>query len=225
MKRTWYLIPAALVCAAFVLAVIVRFSYTDTVAGELSTYEYAADNSLTFEDIFEQNGITSPEDLVSRADLAAKVRFDGERTVRSDAFYSAVEVEEVYKGDPSLLGQTVIVTETVSTFQQTRFLNASAYMKLWVPLEEGCEYIVLLQKIPFSPQRELNDLEQRQYYPVTNSPAGCYLVEDGKSAPLQDGMPCTLDTLKGYPLYAFDQQQVDAYYALKETVLPLLGAA
>ena len=38
-------------------------------------------------------------------------------------------------------------------------------------------------------------------------------------------MTCTLDTLKGQPLYAFDQQQVDAYYALKETVLPLLGAA
>lgn len=221
MKRKWYLIPAALVLACVLFAGIVRVSYTDTVAGELHTYLFLPGGE-NWDAVFQKNGIQSPEDLPAQADVIVKARFDGERRVRSNAFYSAVSVEEVYRGEKSLAGTSILVTESISTFQSTRFLNG-AMMPMWVPLHKGAEYVLLLKHVPFAKERALNGFQSRQYFPVTNTPAGCYLLEHGKRTGVVAKQDCTTDDLAGYAFYTQDPQQADAYYAIKEAVFKKLG--
>lgn len=222
MKGKWYLIPVTLIGICMLFAGIVRLSYTENVSKELYDYQYETE-SEDWNKIFQENKISGPDDLLSQSDLVAKIQFDGERIIRSNAFYSSVKVENVYKGNSALKGQSIILTETVSVFQSTRFLNASATMKMWVPLSTGFEYIVLLKKIPFSAQRIQNDFQKRQYYPITNSPAGCYLLENKNSRALKKGETTTLETLRGQPLYTFDQQQMNTYYTLEKAIFNKLG--
>ena len=95
---------------------------------------------------------------------------------------------------------------------------------MWVPLSKGSEYLMLLKKFPFAKERALNDFQQKQYYPVTNSPAGCYLFEHGKKTVFSaKAGRSTLPTLAGMALYANNQQQVDEYYQMKDQVLKQLN--
>ncbi|QKO30792.1 hypothetical protein [Caproicibacterium lactatifermentans] len=99
---------------------------------------------------------------------------------------------------------------------------------MWIPLQKNSEYLVLLKKLPFDKARKLNDFQQRQYYPVTNSPAGCFLLGSAKKTFLssdKDAKSPNLQTLAGESLFASSQQQIDEYYQIKEQVLQELKIA
>ena len=223
MKRKWYLIPMALFLACVVFAGIIRLSYTDSVKNEISSYLYLPGTEKSWETVFKEANVQNTSDLVKQADLIAQVQFNGERLVRDNGLYSTVHVQKIYKGDIQREGQDIILTESMSVFQKTKFLNCS--MPMWIPLQKGSEYLVLLEKIPFNKARKLNDFQQRQYYPITNSPAGCFLLGSAKKTSLssfKDVKNPNLKTLAGKSLYPTNQQQIDGYYQIKKQVFQKL---
>ena len=223
MKRKWYLIPMALFLTCAVFAGIIRFSYTDSVKNEISSYLYLPVTEKSWETVFKDAGVQNTNDLVKQADLIAQVQFNGERLVRGNGLYSTVHVQKLYKGDVQRKEQNIILTESMSVFQKTKFLNCD--MPMWIPLQKGSEYLVLLKKVPFDVARKLNSFQQRQYYLITNSPAGCFLLRSKKKISLSSDKETknpNLQTLAGKSLFASNQQQIDEYYQIKNQVLQKL---
>ncbi|ARP50135.1 MULTISPECIES: hypothetical protein [Caproicibacterium] len=123
MKWKWYLIPAALCLACVVFAGIIRFSYTDSVKNEISSYLYLPVTEKSWETVFKDAGVKNTNDLVKQADLIARVQFNGERLVRDNGLYSTIHVQKIYKGNIQKEGQNIILTESMSVFQKTKFFK------------------------------------------------------------------------------------------------------
>lgn len=221
MKPKLYFIPLALVLVCALIAAAVRFSYTDA-GDKVYDYQYVAGDILA--DLLKKENITSPQDVISRADLIVKAKYNGERKITSTAFFSQVKVSQVYKGDGSLIGKELCIIETVSTFMQTRFVNAGGHFA--IPLQSGEEYILLLKPKQFDPYRKLDDSQKTQYYPVTQGAFGCYRISDKRQTEIMDEQNkiYTVNTLKGMDVYATDGQILDTYYQYRDQIFSAIGA-
>jgi hypothetical protein len=221
MNRKYYLIPLTVVLACFLLAFVMRNSYTDVNQG---VYQYRVGGNGDWGTVFQQEKIHSVKDLTDRSDLIVRAKFSGKRLIRDTGFYSTVQACKVYKGDQSLKGKEIIVTESLYVKTETKFINETL-MPMWIPLQKDSEYLLLLKKVPFHSQRTLNDFQRSQYYPVTNSPAGCYRVSNSRQTKIMDpDKVYTIKNLQGMDLFAVNRQVLNTYYQYKEQVFKMVGA-
>lgn len=217
MKAKLYFIPLALAAVCLISAFAVRFSYTD--AGN-QIYDYPYNASDTLADYLKENNVSSPQDLIREADVIVKAKYNGERQVTTDAFFSQVTVSQVYKGDKALVGKDLCVIETVSVFPKTRYIPSKGFL---IPLQTGGEYILLLKQRQFDPGRELDEFQKSQYYPVMKGAFGYYKVSNKKQTQLMSAdRQYTLNSLKGMDLFATDQQVLNTYYQYKEQILKMI---
>lgn len=222
MKPKFYAIPAAIIAVCLVLAVVVRFSYTD-VGGKIYDYQYVASGVLA--DLLKAEKITSPQDVINQADIIVKAKYSGERKITSTAFYSQVKISQVYKGNKSLTGKELCVIETMSTLMQTRYVNAGGHFA--IPLQPGEEYVLLLKPKQFDPHRKLDDFQKTQYYPVTQGAFGCYRISDKRQTVImkdEQNKIYTINNLKGMDVYATDRQTLDTYYQYMDRIFDTIGA-
>jgi hypothetical protein len=227
MKIKLYLIPLAILLVAIITAGVVRGSYTDEISKVYQTYKFSAvlDSGDKMKTIFKKNKIKDEEDLINQSDLIIKAKFTGERTITTQAFYSTVTAEDVYKGDKSLKGQNIIYTEPVAIFKDMKYFAGGSDMCL--PLQKGREYVLLLKKYPFNKARKLNDIQKKQYYLITSSALGYFSLGNAKQTKFfndkdEVSPKTTLDTMKGLDIYASSKAQLDKYYDLKNKVFSLL---
>lgn len=224
MKLKWHLIPLAILLVAVITAGVVRGSYTDVISKEYQTYQFSSSLNDSIETIFKKNKIKDEEDLINQSDLIIKGKFTGERKITTQAFYSTVTAEDVYKGDKSFKGQNIIYTETIAVFKETKFLNGSSGMCL--PLQKDREYILLLKKFPFNKARKLDSIQKKVYYLITNTSVGCFPLGNAKQTRFfkyedELSQKTTLGTMKGLDIYASSKSQLDEYYEVKSKVFPL----
>lgn len=219
MKARLYFIPLALAAVCLISAFVVRFSYTDS-GNQIYDYPYNASDTLA--DYLKENNVSSPQDLIREADVIVKAKYDGERQVTTDAFFSQVKVSQVYKGDHALVGKDLCVIETISAFPKTRYMSAKGFL---IPLQAGDEYILLLKQRQFDPDRKLDEFQKSQYYPAMQGAFGYYRVSNVKQTQLMntDRQQYTLNSLKGMDLFATDQQVLNTYYQYKEQILKMIG--
>lgn len=127
------------------------------------------------------------------------------------------------KGDKSLDGKDIIVTEAVVVFTDTKFIN-EALTPLWVPLQQDNEYLLLLKKVPFDTHRVLNNFQISQYYPVTSSAFGCYrLSEKNQTEPMDKGKIYRMDSLKGLDIFTYDPMTLNTYNQYKIEIFNKVG--
>jgi ATP-dependent exoDNAse (exonuclease V) alpha subunit len=214
MKNKKYLFPLLLVTVCLIAAVIVRFSYTDA-GNQIYDYSYKAAGSL--EDYLKANAVSSAKDLIEQADIIVKGKYNGNRKVTTDAFFSQITVSDVYKGDKSLTGKAIYVIEPVHVYPKTKFIPAKGF---WIPLQTGSKYILLLKKRQFDPKRQLDEFQSSQYYPVTQGALGHYkCANERQTQLLSANQPVTLNELKNIEIFATDQQTLNTYYQYKEQIL------
>lgn len=220
MKFKLYLIPLAALILCVALAGIVRGSYTN-IGEKIYGFDITSVGNL---EAFKKAEIQSSQDLIEKSDLIVRVKFNGERLVTDNAFYSTVHISDVYKGDSKMKGKDIIITESMATFTDTKYLNGY-FMSRWIPLQKDTEYLMLLKNIPFRPERKLNEFQQSQYAPITSSPAGCYRIGGQVQTKLFnfEKEKTTLNDLKGYAIYAITQEDLDRYYQLQNEVFKKLN--
>lgn len=220
MKLKMYLIPFSLILVCIIFAAITRFSYTD--AGDaVYNYEYNANDVMS--DLLKENKISTPVDIINQADIIVKAKYNGERKILADAFFSKVSVSKVYKGNKALLNQELCIIEPLEVFTKTQYINTGGHFT--IPLQKGDEYILLLKPKEFDKSRKLNDFEKSQYYPVTQGAFGCYRVSGKRQTECIDkNKKYTINTLQGMDIYAADRQVLDTYYDYKEQIFKAIGA-
>ena len=237
MKKL-YFIPATMLLLCLVVATIARISYTNA-ATAIYDYEYNSSGEYSQLDNSIENAQIDPKlaslfsgidlninnagECVDKAELIVRVKYHGQRDITKTAFYSEVEVEDVLKGDSSLVGSNLCIIESdMNIFTQTKFINAC---KGWIPLQDGQEYIMLLHRPIFDERRKLNELQKKEYFPITVSPLSCYLLGSQKQTKLIDSSEnkYTINTLKGYDVYATTQQELDTYYQWRDEIFDELN--
>ncbi|WP_444643178.1 hypothetical protein ACRQU7_01420 [Caproiciproducens sp. R1] len=224
MKKRWYCIPAVLALVCLVLAGVVRVSYQN--AGE-SIYNYGFETGNTFDVVFQEFSVTDvnqmPDKLIENSDIIIRAKYSGNRFVTGEGFYSPVTVEEVYKGDSEFNGKQLYILEAVDTYTYTRYVNTIS--KAYLPLQKNSEYVLLLKKVQFDPERKLTDFENSQYYPITQTAAGAYRLSNQKQTKVFSWAknPESMNSLAGYDIPVEDKKQLDIYYQLKSGVLGELG--
>ncbi len=219
MKLKFYAIPAAIVAACLVFAVIVRFSYTDAGA---KVYDYAYTSDGVLSDMLKENKITAPEDVINQAELIAEAQYTGNRKITGSAFYSQITVTRVYKGDKTLAGKEICVIEPVSTFTKTKFVNGAG--RFLIPLQKGENYLLLLKHKQFDPRRNLDDFQKSQYYPVTQGAFGCYRLSSQNQTEIIDSNKAyTINSLRGFDIFTSDRKTLDIYNEYKVQIFRHFG--
>lgn len=225
MKLRYYsiLLVFVLLCCGFGFAV--RASFEPFDLDDLMNYEISVNDSYTSK-LDEMNGVTVPSDpaaIAGSSDLVVRARFDGSRQVSPDALYSDVEIEEVYKGDEAMAGQTICVVEAMNVVPTTKFLSSD---RTYLPLQAGDEYLLLLKKVEFHPSRKLTDEQERQYYPTTQSQKSAYRITADRQTTLFDDpsvLQVPLRDTVGLDLAASSQYTLDAYYQAREVLFQTYG--
>lgn len=214
MKLKFYAIPAAIVAACLVFAVIVRFSYTD-VGSKVYDYTYTSGGVLS--DMLKEEKINAPEDVINQAELIAEVKYTGNRKITEAAFYSQVTITRMNKGDKALAGKEICVIEPVSTFIKTKFVNGAG--RFLIPLQKGKNYLLLLKHKQFDPKRNLDDFQRSQYYPVTQGAFGCYqLSSQNQTEIIDNNKTYTINSLKGFDIFATDRNTLNIYNQYKTQI-------
>lgn len=237
MKRGWYLIPLSLVMVCVITAIVVRVSYAD-MGRAIYDYPYSAlsdtgdlDNAIYNTQVNsnlaallspEDFTIRTPQDCIDKADLIVKVKFTGNRKITKNAFYSTVQIEQIYKGDSTLQKQSICIVESQPHILASKLIKS---YKGWIPLQDGREYVMLLHKPIFDPRRNLNKLQQTEYFPITESPLSCFLLDSPKQTHIMYGsnQTYTINTLKGYDIFAASQVKLDQYYQYRNSIFQQLS--
>ena len=211
MKPKFYAIPAALIAACLIFAVIVHFSYTDE-SEKVYDYAYESDGSLT--DLLKESKINAPEDVANQAELVVEAKYTGNRKITGDAFYSQMNISHVYKGEQALAGKEVYVIESMSVFTKTHYINAGN--SFVIPLQPGEKYLLLLKHKQFDPKRKLDDFQTSQYYPVTQGAFGCYrLSSENQTKLIDSNKTYTIRSLKAFDVFTNNQKTLDTYNQYK----------
>lgn len=220
MKLKMYLIPLSFVLACMIFAGITRLTHTD-IGNGVYDYPYVADAKLA--EVFTENKISSSKDIIKQADIIVKAKYSGDRVITSDAFYSKITVSHVYQGDKSIENTDIYIIEMAATFQDTKFVNAST--TFLIPLQVGDEYILLLRHKKFDSDRNLNEFQRVQYYPVTGGAFGCYRISDKQQTEIMSvRKKYTLNSLKGMDIFTTDQGVLDTYLQYKKEIFKTIGA-
>lgn len=216
MNKRFYLIPTIVALFCVITAVVARNSYTNIGNG---VYQYRINGGGDCSTVLQHEKIHSAEDLIDRSELIVRAKFDSQRLIRDNGFYTTVHISRVLKGDKGLENKDIIVTEAVVIFTNTKFIN-EALTPLWIPLQQNNEYLLLLKKISFDPHRVLNDFQKMQYYPVTQSAFGCYrLSGKNQTETMNNKESYTVNSLKGFEIFAYDRKTLDAYHQYKAQIL------
>ena len=82
--------------------------------------------------------------LLETSDLVVKVTARGEREAKYRSILTAVTVDEVYKGDASLLGQKIWVYEHAEVFLFDDHYTVDTYGGTYNLMQTGAQYYLLL---------------------------------------------------------------------------------
>lgn len=219
MKLKFYSIPAAIIAVCLIFAAVVRFSYTDA-GDKIYDYDFVSGGDLAA--LFKDNQISSPSDLVKQADIIVKAKCTGERKVTASAFYTTVKVSKVYVGDRTINGTNLCIIEPMAVFADRKFINASK--PFLIPLQPGQEYLLLLKHMQFDPQRKLNNFQESQYYPVTESAFGYYRISNkNQKEPMNENKTYTINSLKDFDIFTSIQKDLDTYNEYKAQIFSRFG--
>jgi hypothetical protein len=222
MNRKLYLIFPALLAVLLVTAVTVRFSYTDIGEGyydyPYNTIYTESSESSAKTGILNDNEMTSLSDIFDRAELIVKCTVQQGRRITYNAFYTPAEVTAVYQGDQTLVGTRLDIIEPITITRANRYSSGSlAGRGGYVPLEEGCEYVLCLTKKSWDVSKKPNSYEDSQYYVTTSSAFGMFRTGPQKQTKLYDSA-ATVNTLRGEDIMTDSEKVLDEYYQLKQTL-------
>lgn len=216
MKRKYYLIPLFFVVACFVVAGIVRFSYTNNLINQIQNCTYMSGNdSLSFLDNY---GFKSSKDIINGSDLVVQGVCSGKQQVTDDALYTPMKIEKVYKGDSSFLGRTITAVQEMAVVQNAQAAtNLNLGLNCMVPIQEKTEYLLLLKHLP---QDSAKKVDSQQYYITTRSAFGMYKYSGQRQNNVvnAENNPLKFNELQDIDIYAITKQQLDLYYQYKAEI-------
>lgn len=220
-NKFFYLAITAVVAVTAVTALAARFSYLPDGSGVLN-YKYNF-NTVYAKDLLSgslwETSASSAADLYKQADVVAACKFTGNRYISTDAFYSTVSVDRIYKGSGSLKGHDILVIE----YALTSVRNHSVVMSTGqTPLKKGEEYILLLTKKKTSGYRAAGDIMSSEYSVLTNSPFGKYRVSEMQQKPVI-GKPAVLKDLNNYDYATDDLSSIKLYDRFRNSLFEKLG--
>lgn len=221
MKLRYYSIPLLVVLACAAVALVVRLSYTSP---DRSIYDYILNPENSF--FWDKEPLVPPDanEIINQSDMIVKAKFDGQRDFNDNGFYTTVTVSEVYQGDQTWVGKQLCVIEELAIIDFTQYLNTGG--RVYLPLQEGEEYILLLKWVDFLPQRELTPRQATECYPTTQSSLSTYRLTNTVQTELfeyREDHPVTLNSMKGLDLAVNRQADLDYYYKTKNEIFEQFG--
>ena len=218
MKAGWYCIPLAAILACGALALGVRFTANTQSSGNLQSCELSLTGSFDATNSLQGDGPSSAEQLAQQSSLIIRAHFEGERIVTGTGLYSMVTVEEVYKGEKALKGQTLCIVEELKVFPG--FINLMERMNL--PMQENNDYLLFLNPVEFDKRRNLTELQKREYCPVTRSSLSVFRITAQKQTKLfVEDDKVTLEQMRGLDLPATKQSDLDKYYSFRDKLFEM----
>lgn len=216
-KKYLVLIPIFL---GIIIALFVRSSF-DPIPPNIDNFEYIGGDS--FPQYLEQP-LPSPEEILSSSELIVSGIFTGNRHITKDALYSEIIVTHTYKGTGASVNETLYVIESIYTFSKEKSLNPLGGLK--IPLKKDSEYVFFLAKRSFNENRVLNDMENKMYYPITESSLGYYLLTDKIQTKLiVPNQPHTLNELNDMEVFVFFDNKLSLYLKYKSYLFSSLKIA
>ncbi len=215
MKVRYWLIPVVVVlCLCVGFALLTRYSFT-----EITEEQFQNAKLLSSGDMHPLNGpeVANFRDCVKEAEAIVVVRYDGRFDFSTDALYEKVRVEKVLKGE-NIPEEFTFVQEITLFYETARFYFTGSQL----PLQEGRQYLLLLQKVDYHPKRVLPEAMKDPYYALGNTVIGIYEISDRvQTSPLEKG--ATLATLPENALIlTWDQEELDLYNQFRQDALTWL---
>jgi hypothetical protein len=97
---------------------------------------------------------------------------------------------------------------------------------LSTPLQKGKAYILLLKHKDFDLDRILTASQKQQYYPVSNTVLGCYLLTDSRQTEIIDTHKKSnllFQNIQGKEVFATNKKDLNKYYQYKSQTFKQLG--
>lgn len=228
MKVRYWLIPLVVVlCLCVGFALLTRCSFT-----EITERQYKEVKLIPLGDMHPLNGpeVASFQDCVHEAEAIVIVRYDGRFDFSTDALYEKVQVEKVLKGENvpeefTFVQQIgLICNRDWAFFNRPKLpLREALYIAgSQLPLREGRQYLLLLQKVDYHPKRVLPEAMKDPYYALGDTTVGIYEISDRvQTRPLEEGT--TLATLPEDALIlTMEQEELDLYNQFRQDALAWL---
>lgn len=215
MKVRYWLIPLTLVlCLCVGFALMTRYSFTEITEEQFQNAEL-----LPLGDMHPLNGpeVANFQDCVNEAEAIVVVRYDGRFDFSTDALYEKVWVEKVLKGEN--IPEEFTFVQKITLFYETAMFYFSGSQ---LPLQEGRQYLLLLQKVDYHPKRVLPEAMKDPYYALGDTVIGIYEISDRvQTSPVEEGT--TLATLPEDALIlTWDQEELDLYNQFRQDAMAWL---
>lgn len=215
MKAKYYTIPIAVFVLCSIVAMVVRFTVSNK---DSNIMEYMISLSGSFDEIKgSDNDATLPStvnEIDDMAELVVRAKFERDRIVSEKGLYSKVIIQEVYKGNQDLTGKQLYIVEEMSVFPETKYLNLHG---MYVPLQEGDEYLLLLKKVNFRAERNLTEMQKYEYYPVTQSQLSAYrITKEKQETAFTEEDQITLNQMDGLDVATRKQSDLTLYYQFRD---------
>ncbi|WP_101696779.1 hypothetical protein [Clostridium minihomine] len=220
MKRQHYLVPTLLILICFLTAFTVRMSYRNDLQSRMLNFNYQSNDKL--ENVLNKSTSHTAAERMQQADLIVKCSVTGTRQVTNEAFYTPVQITEVYKGDKERNKKTITVIEAADIMENdstnpddSLILNTGFY----IPLQQENEYLLLLKKVSSH-----NELYNSHYYPVDQSAFSVYRISNAKQTKVIDPEKEKIkwNQLSEFDLFATDKEQIEVYYQWKKQIFEAL---
>ncbi len=221
MKMKLYFIPLAFVVAAMLFAGAAHFSFQDIGDG-INGYYYNSAGSL--DEALKEATIASPQDIIKQADIVVKARYSGNYQVTGQGIYNQLKVTDVFHGDSSLKGNCITMIQDTDVMPDQKYIAPNDWLS--TPLQKGKAYILLLKHKGFDSDRILTASQKQQYYPVTNSILGCYLLTDSQQTEIIDTHKKSnllFQNIQGKEVFATNKKDLNKYYQYKSQTFKQLG--
>lgn len=168
----------------------------------------------------------SDELRFDNVDLIVLCKFTGLRQPQHDVSLSQIKIDKVYKGDPEYAGTEVYVYEPLNyIYKQNIF---STLGEGYVPMTEGREYILLIDKKVFPPEKKLNE-EETKLFLLHNlsdrlfSFSKFMLSEDGCLIADDSVMEYNYNEIKNYEVIVSTEEIRKSFYLIKQKIINLYG--
>ncbi len=224
MKLKLYFIPLAFVVAAMLFAGAAHFSFQDIGDG-INSYYY--DSAGGLDEALKNTNISSPQDIIKQADIIVKARYSGNYEVTGLGVYYQLKVSDVFHGDSSLKGNCITMIQDADVMPDEKYISPNDWLS--TPLQKGKEYILLLKHKDFDPDRILTASQKQQYYPVSNTILGCYLLTDSPQTEVinathsRNNSSILVQNIRGKEVFATNKKYLNKYYQYKSQIFKQLG--
>lgn len=218
MKMRMYAIPIAVVLLCGILALLVRItSFQSSQNLEDRDIDFITSFGNEKSTLLGDTAYSRPSTLIEQAEVIVRAQFSGDRMVSSRGLYTEVTVKEVYKGSQNLMGKQLCVIEEMSVFPD--YLNIP---NVYLPLQEGDDYLLLLEPVSFEPGRKLTELQKREYYPVSKSCLSAYrIVTEKQTKVFSENDLLPLHKMKGLDVKTSKQSDLNLYYQFRDELFDL----